>query len=893
MASSYFPVHAHSDKSVLDGIGTVEDMVARAVHLNQPALALTDHGHMGGTIRLYLEAKKHDLVPFPGSEFYLVNSVDDEEGREQRYHLTMVALDQIGFEAMIKLSSRSHQRDRFHRKPLIDFGDLAAMAEEGVTDHIAITTSCYFGLVVQTLVKNGMPAAINATKMLQKWFPNTLFVELQNHGIKHDDPDDKLHLHDHDIVKSLMRIANLLSLPVVVGQDSHYVCPTHKGAHDMMKEIGYHGGDPDDFKFPGDSFHMGTTSWISRHFTMRQWEAAEEGHDHLLGLNRLRLPELDKYKFHVPAMSKDPKTKLDRLTKRGIHKRGMDTYHHYHQRVKYELKVINQMGFANYFIMMEDLLGWARRKGIFFNVRGSANGSLVCYALGITEVDPIQWDLSFDRFLSLDRQKPPDIDVDIESSRRGEFIGYARSRFPTLVHIGTYGRLGITQSEDEGIPESEDKGSVFVKYMAAKRRTEGKNFDGKVAKKDRPALQALSDLEPRQSLGVHAGGLVFPGHDLPIDKYLATALVPSSGITVTQAPMDDVEDAGYVKGDFLGLRSLETLRRCVEAIGRDPVVEGLAWIPIDDPKACKTLSEGRPLNGIFQFEGYSTAKGARQMKIKSTLDAMYCLALFRPALMNGGQTERFLRNRKKKHTEKIHPIIDRHLDATFGVPVFQEQVLGVMKAVDLPYQDQNDILKAVKASNTNIAHAGEVFARVKKVFIGKAVEAGLTAQEARRAWAHVEGFDEYGFNKAHATGYGMMSYRMAYLKTYYPTEYMVALLATWSGTKKEPVYLKEARRMGITIGRPNVNKSDVLWRAEGTIARKGLLSIKGVGEAAAEAIASERHANGPYSSVDDMLRRLPARPVSRGKDYERSGNPDDLVGVMKALLDAGALKTIL
>jgi DNA polymerase-3 subunit alpha len=839
--SDYFPVHAHSQYSVLDGMGAVEEMVEVVTKLRQPALALTDHGTMAGTIRLYLECRKHDLAAFPGSEMYLVTDADDPTEREMRYHLGLLALTQAGFKALVGLSSRSHTRDRYHRRPLIDLNDLHALSQR-CNKGIALTTGCYYGLVVQTLVDKGPGAAERIVKMFAHWFPHT-FVELQNHGIETTDHSDRL------ISKELLGIASRCGLPVVLGQDSHYCGAPDQPVHDLMKDICYF-GDNDDNRFPGGPYHLASVRWLRKKWSPAVWADIESGHGHLLDLNRLKLPALDTYTFHVPSMAPDPDQVLAREVAKAIKFLGGATGSQ-QARVASELKVIADMGMSDYFLMVRSLIHWCQSQGIVVDARGSANGSVVCFLLGITTVDPHKWKTSFERFLSPERKKPPDIDLDIEHARRHEVIDHLSHMFPTMVNIGTYHRIGVTEGE-EG-----DKGSVYVQYAAAKRKQHG-TYNG-VDDTDRPLLLALSATPVRRSLGAHAGGFVVPGDHLAIGDYLATALIPSSGTTVTQAVMEDVEDAGYVKLDILGLRQLSTLRIILELIGKDPITDGSAWIPDDDPKALRVIRSGVVGNGVFQFEGYSTAKGAREMKVGSTKEAIDCIALYRPAVMAGGQTARYLQARASGAPEAIlGPSLADIVADTWGVLVFQDQVIEVMRRVGLTHGDWNDFLKAVKASNDKIVqYAMSIFNRVMPRFLAAAIaNCGMTRQEAQTVWQEVIGFTDYGFNKAHATNYGLRGYRMAYLKAHYPTEFMAATLAVWVGTDKEPKYVHECHRLRMVIHRADVNLSGETWTMEGLgHLRRGLVSIKGVGEATAHRIVTERDQHGHFTDEADYRKR--------------------------------------
>lgn len=898
-ASDYFPTHAHSEFSVLDGMGSVHDMVARVAKLGQPGLALTDHGTMAGVIRLYKECQKFNLAAFPGSELYVVNDVNDPVGKEKRYHMGMLALNFEGYKAMVALSSRSHTRERFHRRPLVDFGDLADMADAGYTEHVAVSTGCFFGVVVQTLVHGGYNNALAMTKTLASWFPN-LYVELQRHDI----PAGTNELDEDEVTDALLDIADELGLPVMLGQDSHYCDSGDQDVHNLMKDICYF-GDSDDFQFPGGPYHLASTKWLRDQWDPDVWDRIEEGHGDLLDKHALSLPAVDNYKFHVPSVSKDPNgdltmkciEALDELDQtEGLPQRSVTgiplDYDDYAERIESEMHVISTMGMADYFLIFEDLITGAHANGVVTNTRGSANGSLVAYLTGITTIDPLYWETSFDRFLSLDRKKPPDIDVDVESGKRHILLERAKAKFPNLVPIGTYGRIGITETED-----GTDKGSVYVQYAAARRRKG--TYNGTVDPADRPLLEALSTMHVRRSLGVHAGGYVLETEKLRIADYLPTALVASSNTTVTQAPMEDVEDVGFLKGDFLGLRALETLNLALANIGRKPM--DFKWIPWDDEKACKVLRSGKT-DGIFQFEGYSTRKGGQEMGVKSTLDAILCLALYRPALMASGYKDMYLANRKKRkgsRPHQLHPFFDPILDVTLGVPVFQEQIMEIMRSVKMEYEDWNELMKAVKASNDKIGeYAIATMDRIHPIFIKLCKAQGISQTDAEDVWEAVVGFTDYGFNRSHATSYGVMAYRSAYLKAHYPLEYMHACLATWAGDQdtpkkkgKEPMYVRELRRLGFHTARPDINKSGVVWTIDSKkrgVVRKGLTSIKGIGDNVAASIVEHRP-DGGWMDMDELIDSVPAKPVSGGKSWKKDGT---LNGVLAKLRDAGALRSL-
>lgn len=633
---------------------------------------------------------------------------------------------------------------------------------------------------------------------------------------------------------------------------------------------------------------MASLKVVKRPWSDDEWRRIEEGHARLLDLHNVVLPALDKYQFHVPEVSQYPDEVLRRKAKAQLERQGKNLWDHYVKRMNTELKVIKEMGFANYFLMAEDIVGWCKKNGVFVDARGSANGSLVCFLLGVTTIDPVEWDCDFDRFLSIDRMKPPDIDMDVEHDARADLIDYVRSKYPTMVQIGSYSRIGVTETTD-----GEEKGSVYVQYAAAMRRKKG-SYDG-IEAGHHELLEAMAQVNVRKSAGRHAGGFVIPGKDLAIEDYIPTMLVGGKkGELATQFTMDDVEDCGYVKLDILGVKVLSIMRRVMELIGKDPIKDGMTWIPFDDPQAIKILRSGVVGNGIFQFEGYSTAKGARQMKVSNTQEAIFCLALFRPAMMQSGMTDKYLAARSEGVRRTLHPGIDRIMEATMGVPVFQDQVIQIMRAVGLPFADLNDILKAVKASNDKITAAEAVFRRVYPIFLRKAMTLlGCDRATADLIWQTVMDFSDYGFNRSHATNYGVRAYRMAYLKAHYPEEFMTATLDVWGGTDKESLYVSEARRLKIPIGRPDVNKSSVNWTLDRSgkrpLLRKGLLSVKGVGLAAAQAIVDERAAGGDYDDERNFGERLPARAVTGTNDLAKGG---DLKGTCLALFNGRAFTSL-
>ena len=467
---TYFPVHAHSNTSVLDGMSTVDRMVQKVVSLGQPALALTDHGNMGNVVKAYRACKKAGIKFFPGFEGYLIDpQYEDWENPAKgdkvgRYHFGIVALNEDGYIGLVKLCSLSHTRPRFNRFPRLTLGDLVDFADT-YGDDVAVTTGCYFGWLTQTLVNEGMDQAQRVLKTISSIFPHT-FVEIQNHNIDHG--DGSAFQRDDQIADALFTMAKQFDLPVVAGQDSHYTDQTEKPAHALMKRMTYGGAEDE---FPGDSFHLASTEWMEEHFDPDQWEAINEGHDLLLDLHDVSITPLDAFQIDLPTLPwvRKPQKELHQSAHAALtaylDRNGVVDRFTYERVLDYELDVIKTLRMAKYIHIVKDVVEWCRDEGICVETRGSGNASLVCFVLGITQADPVEWHLDFDRFISKDRIKPPDVDLDVEDSERMRVVNYLLSKYGG-VQICTWGKLGSSFDPETG----EEKGSVLVSWLSSKRR---------------------------------------------------------------------------------------------------------------------------------------------------------------------------------------------------------------------------------------------------------------------------------------------------------------------------------------------------------------------------------------------------------------------------------------
>lgn len=902
--SSWWSAHSHSSFSALDSLARVPDMVAKAAKQGQPALGLTDHGNMSGTVQLYKAAKKHGILPFPGIEAYLLDpSASLEDKNAGRFHVGLLSTSLAGYQGLIGAVSASHTRPRFNRFPRMTLEDLAELGQNH-GDGLILTTGCYFGLVQQTLVTQGPVDAERMVKMYAQWFPHTV-VEIQNHSICHDHDQEENPYDDDQIVAELISIANRVGLPVMATQDSHYLDQKDKPAHSMMKKMVYGGAED---AFPGDSFHNASTEWVAEHYDDKTWAQVEEGAQYMLERHQLVLPSLEKFVAHVPSITNDPQTSIARFCRRKL-KRYLaqikpDKHQTYRDRLKEELSVIEDLGMAGYFTIVRDYVVWCQDNHYCVEARGSANASLVCFLMGITQVDPVHWNLLFSRFLSRDRTKPPDIDMDIEDVSREALLQYLKGSFDTM-HIGTFSKLGTN---------NEGQGSVLVTYKSGLTRNlkdaeERKDIYTKIQTvrdvktyypDDYVGLARLSKMsDVYKSYGVHPSGILISGNTQKIEDYVPSMLVASSNTVVSQFEGNDVEELGYLKLDVLGQTALTVMRLCQEFMGRDDPTD-FSWIPDDDPKACKALREGRLDTGIFHYEGYTKSKGGKELGVKSTADAVLGQGLFMPGAMDTGQKDLYIQRRKnaaeRKSVTYIHKVFKDALEWTHGTVIFQEQVINIMRGLGMSIEGINIFFKIVKSSGSGAVEANiERLEKMRQEFDELCIKAGISEDQLDQAWHLTSGFVAYGFNLAHATGYGIRSYRTAYLKTHYPLEYMTALLIAWAGrgsTKKgepskEVLYQREARRVGIRILPADINVSGPTWtidRKRNAI-RRGIVSIKGVGPATAENIAE--HA--PYTDIDDLIAKTDARKVTGGKQWAKDGT---LTGVLEHLRKAGALSSL-
>lgn len=884
-------LHAHSRFSAKDALPQVKDMVATVASFGQPALGLTDHGNVAGSVQLYLEARKAGIAPFPGTELYVVPDRGDKKAK--RHHMCVVAYTIKGYENLVNLSSLSHLN--FHNKPLVDHADLATLADQGLLEGIAATSGCFFSLTSQAVVSGEPERARALLATYAGWFPK-FYVELQNHNIDHDED-----WNDDRLADELMALAGDLGLPCVLTQDAHYCTPEERETHDALKRFAAFGPEGDDAVFPGDGFHLADDAWFRAHHHESRYRAGCEGLGDLLDSHDLKIAELDSYSYNIPFTVADPYRDLWTRCSEEMKSRGLVERKGYLERLTEEMAVIKDTGMAGYLVLVAEVTDWCRDNRIFYQARGSASGSIVCWLLGITQVDPVRWKLRFERFISRDRTKPPDIDLDVEHDRRADLMAWLASRF--AVHqIGTWAKFSLEaeSEEDYGIDEVEDaKGSLRVAYYA-RLRAEGKEAPawGDVPAEDKHALYLVDAAAPAKSYGVHPAGLVVTTTAEDYARLVPLMWVASSKKLVSQYPMKDIEALGLVKLDVLGLKTLTVLNRALTSMGRD-VRDGLDWIGLSDKKTYAAIGRG-DTDGVFQLEGWAARRGCQDLKPTKIADIVAAMALFRPATQSSGATRAYIeRKHRKAVAPERHPIIETHTRETHGVMLYQEQVIAILRELGMDAEELTSFLAVIKASQKHeIAKARETIAAAQSTVRRLCTAAGMSDLDFHWLWSAIEGFGEYGFNQAHSTAYGLTAYRCAYLSVHHELDFFTALLdvaatspSKSKGQNKESLYITAARQRDIRLLRADVNVSGVSYTVDPARKgiRKGLNSIKNVGTKAAMEIVAHRPEGG-YESLEQLCRLVhrPRSPVTGIKAYLESG--DLGVGVIEKLYDAGALE---
>ena len=883
-------LHCHSHYSLLDGASKIPALVKRAKALGMPAIAVTDHGNLHGAVEFLREAKAAEVKPIIGMEAYVAPGRRTERsgggfsGNEHNFHLTLLAKNGEGVRNLMRLSSKAFL-EGFYYKPRID-KEILERHSEGLI--------CLSGCVSSEFSDHVLHGKAADAEELCAWYQKVFgeenfYVEIQCNGIQIQ--------KDHE--QAATDLARRMGLPLVGTSDAHYLMQEDSEVHDILLCIntGRTYDDPNRMRFENNQFHVRSPD---------EMYAAMPGHEEALATS-VRIAEMveENYKSlnlgkrqfpsFKPPGEKTPEEYLRELCEHGLRDRYGDSPSQVAiDRMEHELGVINRMGFASYFLIVWDFVRYAREQGIPNSARGSACGALVSYLLYLSHVDPLTYDLLFERFLDPNRSEAPDIDIDLCKDRRVEVIAYVREKYgaENVAQIGTFGTMAAKASlKDVGrvlsIPLARvDQVTKLIPTRLNITLEEALDEEPQLKRllAEDPELQRMYDFARRlegtvRNVGTHAAGVVIADRPLrdmvPLQKM--SNKDKDKEVVSTQWEMGDVEKAGLLKMDFLGLRNLTSLEAAVRLINSrypDSPID-LNKLPLDDQATYDLLQRGEA-KGLFQLDGAGIRDLLVKMKADRFADLIAILALYRPGPLNGGMVDEYVdvkRGRKKPSYE--HPVMKEVLEETYGVMVYQEQVMRILNRLGgIELSQAYACIKAISKKKT------EVIAQGRKQFVEGAIERGLEKERAAKIFELIEFFGGYGFNKSHTCAYALVAYQTAYLKTHYPSEFMAALLSSeMDGAEREKYFvdhIDDCRRMGIEVLQPEVNSGELAFSvAEDGKIRFGLGAIKGVGTKAIEEIIKVRKAGGRFKSLHDLFERTPQTVVT--------------LGAVETLIKAGAL----
>ncbi|MFT4024356.1 MAG: DNA polymerase III subunit alpha [Flavihumibacter sp.] len=913
--SGFSHLHCHTQYSLLDGAASIQSLYKKAVKNNMPAIAITDHGNMFGAFEFVSEAYKHKgedgkplVKPVVGCEFYVVSDRHrksfTKEQKDERYHQVLLAKNATGYQNLIKLTSLGFTEGLYSKYPRID-KELIEKYHEGL-----IATSCCIGAYVpQTILHESEEAAEKEFKWWLDIFGEDYFIELQRHKIPEQEKINEV----------LLRFSKKYGVPVIATNDSHYTDQDDANAHDILLCIntgekqstpGFDDFVNDDtqvrnrrFKFPNDQFYFKSTEEMSRLFS----DIPESISNTNMIVERVELLNLKKDillpAFPIPAefqVHNDSNLNqweyLKHLTSEGARERYAEMTPDIQERIDFELFTIKTMGFAGYFLIVSDFIRAGRDMGVFVGPgRGSAAGSVVAYCIGITNIDPIKYNLLFERFLNPDRKSMPDIDTDFDDDGRQRVIDYVVSKYGKnqVAQIVTYGTMAAKMSIKDvarvlDLPLAES--NALAKMVPEKpgielRRVLKAPLTDKDGEKSLESKEQLGpeDLETVRKLreiyngtdikaqvlheaerlegsvrntGLHAAGIIIAPDDLM--NIIPVCTAKDSELLVTQIEGSIIEEAGVIKMDFLGLKTLTIIRNALEMIKANHGVDiEIDNIPLDDEKTFQLYQRGDTI-GTFQFESPGMQKYLRELRPDQFADLIAMNALYRPGPI--AYIPNFIdRKHGREAISYDLPEMAEYLEESYGITVYQEQVMLLAQKLAGFSKGDADVLRKAMGKKQK-----SVLDKMKTQFIKGASEKGHPADKLEKIWTDWEAFAQYAFNKSHSTCYAFVAYQTAYLKAHYPSEYMAAVLNNAGSIEKITFFMEECKRMGLEVLGPDINESQQGFAVnKGGAIRFGLGGLKGVGEAAVDSIIKERNHDGAYKTIFDLMKRVNQRTVNK------------------------------
>ncbi len=858
-------LHVHSHYSLLDGLPKIDELLDYAQELGMNSLALTDHGVFYGAVEFYKKAMERKIKPIIGSEIYMAYekmtqkrpNIDDK-----RYHLVLLVKNEQGYKNLVKLITKAHL-EGFYYKPRID--------EELLTEYssgLICLSGCLQGRIPKLILAKKIEEAEKLALKYQGIFgKDNFYLEVQHHP----------NIREQKIVnQALISISKKLGIPLIATNDIHYLKPEDAEAQDILMLIntGADPNDPERLTLKADDFSMRTPQEMERDF--KEIPEAIENTQKIADLCnfQFKLGEIKLPEFPIPSQ-KSPDEFLEELCLQGLKERyGLSPKREALERLKYELSVIKETGFASYFLIVQDFVNWAKENRIVVGPgRGSVGGSLVAYLLGITNVDPLKYDLLFERFLNPSRvSSMPDIDLDFTDRRRDEVINYIIQKYGQnkVAQIITFGTMAARAAiRDVGRAQGYsysycDKIAKTIPFGFTLDETLEKISDFRQIYETDEKARKLIDFAKKlegvaRHASTHACGVVIS--TTPLDN-----IVPLQHPTqddeaiVTQYEMHSIEDLGLLKMDLLGLKNLtiieDTLARIYKVQNKNVDIEN---IPLDDKKIFKLFQKGETI-GVFQLESEGMRRYLKQLSPTKFEDIIAMIALYRPGPISL-IPEYIQRKQKKKKIEYLHPKLKSILESTYGICVFQEQLMQIAQKLAGFSLSEADILR--KAVGKKIK---SLLLKQREKFIGGMINNKMGKNVAEKIWQWILPFARYGFNKSHSTCYATIAYQTAYLKTHFPVEFMAALLTSEKAdTERIGFLITEAKKMGIEVLPPDINESfrnfSVIPKARKI--RFGLLAIKNVGQNVVESMISERKAKGPYKSLDGFLSRIDSKTLNK------------------------------
>lgn len=888
--ADFVHLHLHSEYSLLDGACRISDIPERALECGHTAVAITDHGAMYGAVAFYRECKKRGIKPIIGCEVYVATSSRFEKNvgsADGKYnHLVLLCKNDVGYRNLISMVSKGYT-EGFYSKPRVDM-ELIRNHSEG----LICLSGCLAGKIPTLLLRGEYSEAVKYAKEMSSIFgKDNFYIEIQDHGLT----------EQQQVLPELCRLAKECDIPLVATNDCHYLrrADAHTQAILMCVQTNTQITDGRPIGFETDEFYYKTSSEMKAMFG--KYEGAIENTVKIADMCNFEFvfdkPKLPK--FDTP-FGKSSDEYLRELTEKGYERRIKDGTLNipegreieYRERIENELKIISDMGYSDYFLIVQDYVGYAHSKGIPVGPgRGSGAGSLVAFLVGITDVDSIKFDLLFERFLNPERVSMPDIDIDFCYNRRDEVIEYMYEKYGSdrvsqIIAFGTLaaraairdvGRaLGMSYSEVDPVAKAVPQAPGVTIKDALKRTALREQYEA--SEKVKQLVDTALQIEgmPR-NITVHAAGLVVT--DKPLAQYVPLAV--SNDAIVTQFDMDTIADLGLLKFDFLGLRYLTIINdACITIKEKNPEFD-LNSIPIDDKDTYKMISKGMTL-GLFQLESGGMRQMLMELKPDCFDDIIAAIALYRPGPMDS--IPQYIESRHNADKIKYaHPLLEPILRSTYGCTVYQEQVMSIFRVIAGYTYGHADIVRRAMSKKK-----GDVLMAEKNSFLEGAAQRGVDKETAENLFEDMSTFANYAFNKSHAAAYAVISYRTAYLKQHYPCEYMAALMTSVQGNlPKLAEYISECSKYGIKVLPPNINESHIYFHPMNGNIVFGLLALKSVGKQFVESILRERRL-GDFVDFEDFVRRMAQYDLNKRmvEALIKSGAFDDLGAYRSQLLSS-------